>query len=58
MAREFTNVVTNLIRAAREKPDRFEDGLRRQQSHARTAYNWTTRALEWEQALQRLPRRS
>jgi len=22
------------------------------------AYNWTMRALEWEQALQRLPRRS
>jgi len=58
MAREFTNVVANLIRAARDKPDQFEDGLRRQQSHARTAYNWTMRALEWEQALQRLTRRS
>jgi hypothetical protein len=58
MAREFTKTLVALIRAAREKPDQFEDAIARQRSHALAAYNWTTRAQEWEQALQRLPRRS
>ena len=54
MAREFAKLVVALIRTAREKPEQFEDGLRRQRSHARAAYDWTTRAQDWEQALQRL----
>ena len=58
MARGFATILTSLVRAAREKPEQFEDGIRRQVGHARAAYNWTTRAQEWEQALQRLPRRA
>jgi glycosyltransferase involved in cell wall biosynthesis len=57
MAREFTKVLVTLIRTAREKPEQFEDGLRRQRAHAHAAYDWVTRAEDWEQALQRLPRR-
>jgi len=57
MAREFTKVLVGAIQLAREKPDRFEDGLRRQQAHARAAYNWAIRAQEWEQALEQLSRR-
>ena len=57
LAREFGKALVGLIRAARERPDQFEDGLRRQQAHARAAYNWATRAQEWEQALARLGRR-
>jgi glycosyltransferase involved in cell wall biosynthesis len=57
MARDFAAALVGLIRAAREKPGEFEEGLRRQRSHARAAYDWATRAREWEQALQRLPRR-
>jgi len=58
MGRDFARVLVALIRMAREKPGEFEDGLRRQLGHARTHYNWATRAQEWEQALRRLPRRS
>ncbi len=58
MAREFTKVLVNVIRTARERPDQFEDGLRRQQAYARSAYSWATRAQEWEQALAQLRRRS
>ncbi len=58
MAREFTKVLTNLIRMTREMPEHFEDGLRRQQVYARTAYSWAARALEWEQALEQLRRRA
>jgi len=57
MARDFAKLLVAVIRAAREKPGEFEHGLSRQRSHARTAYDWATRAQEWEQALQRLPRR-
>lgn len=57
LAREFAKALVGLIGAARERPDQLEDGLGRQQAHARAAYNWTTRALEWEQALARLARR-
>jgi len=52
MAREFAKVLVATIRSAREKPAEFEDHLHRQQAHARTAYNWATRAQEWEQALE------
>jgi glycosyltransferase involved in cell wall biosynthesis len=58
MTREFTKVLVSVIRMAREKPDQFEDGLRRQQLHARTAYSWARRAEEWEQALELLRRRA
>jgi glycosyltransferase involved in cell wall biosynthesis len=58
MAREFTKVLVGVIRMTREKPDQFEDGLRRQQLHARTAYSWARRAQEWEQALELLGRRA
>lgn len=57
MAREFTKVLVGAIRTAREQPDQFEDRLRRQQAYARTAYNWASRAQEWEQALELLSRR-
>ncbi len=57
MAREFAKVLVSAIRAARERPDQFEDGLRRQQAHARSAYSWAARALEWERALEQLRRR-
>ena len=58
MARDFATLLVAVIASAREKPDQIEDRLRRQHSHARTAYDWATRAQEWEQALQRLrPRR-
>jgi glycosyltransferase involved in cell wall biosynthesis len=58
MAREFAKVVVALIHKAHDQPEQFEEGIRRQRSHVRAAYNWTTRVQEWEQALQRLPRRS
>jgi glycosyltransferase involved in cell wall biosynthesis len=58
LAREFAKALVDLIDRARERPDHFEDGLRRQQAHARAAYNWATRAQEWEQALQQLARRA
>src|SRR5262249_29734310 len=57
MARAFAQALVGLIGEARDKPQQFEDGLHRQQAHARTAYNWATRAREWEQALERLCRR-
>lgn len=57
LAREFAKALVGVIQAARERPDHFEDTLRRQQAHARAAYNWSTRAQEWEQALARLGRR-
>jgi glycosyltransferase involved in cell wall biosynthesis len=56
MARDFATLLVAVIHRAREEPDQFEDRLRRQRSHARAAYDWATRAEEWEQALQRLPR--
>ena len=56
MAREFAKVLVGVTRMAREKPDQFDDGLRRQQAYARHAYNWATRAQAWEQALQQLQR--
>jgi glycosyltransferase involved in cell wall biosynthesis len=58
MARDFAKIVAALIHTARKKPEEFEQVLQRQRSHARAAYNWATRAEEWEQALERLPRRS
>src|SRR5215472_2067478 len=58
MAREFAKVLVNVIQMAREKPDQFEDGLRRQQRHARTACSWAARAQEWERALEPLRRRA
>jgi glycosyltransferase involved in cell wall biosynthesis len=57
MAREFGKVLVGAIRTARERPDQVEEGLRRQQAHARAAYSWATRAQEWEQALELLRRR-
>lgn len=57
MAREFTKVLVGTIRTAREQPEQVEDALRRQQLYARAAYNWTTRAQEWEHALELLRRR-
>jgi glycosyltransferase involved in cell wall biosynthesis len=57
MAREFAKVVVALIHKAHDQPEQFEEGIRRQRSHVRAVYNWTTRVQEWEQALQRLPRR-
>jgi glycosyltransferase involved in cell wall biosynthesis len=57
MGREFAKALVGLIQAARERPEQFEEGLRRQQAHARAAYNWAARAQEWEQALQQLARR-
>lgn len=57
MARDFAKLIVALIRTAREKPDQVEDGLRRQRAHARAAYDWATRAQEWERVLQRLPPR-
>ena len=57
MARDFAKLLVAVTRTARERPGEFEDRLRRQLDHARAAYDWTTRAEEWEQALQRLSRR-
>ena len=37
MAREFANLVVAVVHKARETPDQFEDGIRRQQAHARAA---------------------
>jgi glycosyltransferase involved in cell wall biosynthesis len=54
MARDFATLLVAVIHRAREEPDQFEDRLRRQRSHARAAYDWATRAEEWEQSLQRL----
>ena len=48
----------DVVAMAREKPDQFEDGLRRQQRHARTACSWPARAQEWERALEPLRRRA
>jgi glycosyltransferase involved in cell wall biosynthesis len=58
VAREFAKVLVGVIRMARERPDHFEDGLRRQQEFARSAYSWPARAQEWEQALEQLGRRA
>ncbi|MGH7126686.1 MAG: glycosyltransferase family 4 protein [Stellaceae bacterium] len=58
MAREFSKALANVVRMARERPDAFEEGLRRQQTYARSAYSWATRAQEWEQALEQMCRRA
>ncbi len=58
MAREFAKLVVTLVRSAREQPDQFEDRLNRQQAYARIAYDWATRAQEWEQLLERFARRT
>jgi len=54
MTREFAELVIRVVRTARETPERFEDHLARQRTHAQTAYNWTARAREWVIAIDHL----